>query len=210
MHDPVSLKSAERKAFQITFADGLWDVLIGCILLEFAISPFFSDSLGDFWSSVIFLPFWGLVYLAIWLTRKYVVAPRIGKVVFGRPRLKRLRSFGFVMMVTNAVVFLLGLGAALVFPNISGGTLLAILGLFLLGGFSAAAYLLDYPRLYVYGLLLLITPPVGEWLYVHYGVPHHGFPISFGITAGLMILVGLITFFRLLKNTPKVEIPDGA
>ena len=97
--------------------------MIGCILLEFAIAPFFSDSLGDFWSSVIFPPFWGLVYLAIWLTRKYVIAPRISKVVFGKPRLKRLRTFGFVMMVINAVVFLLDLGAALVFGDVPGGTL---------------------------------------------------------------------------------------
>ena len=33
MHSPVSLKSAERKAFQSTFADGLWDVFIGFFAL---------------------------------------------------------------------------------------------------------------------------------------------------------------------------------
>jgi hypothetical protein len=81
MQNPISLKSAESKAFQLSFADGLWDVFIGCMFLNFAVAPFLSETMGDFWSSAIFLPFWGLVYLAIWLTRKYVVAPRIGKVV---------------------------------------------------------------------------------------------------------------------------------
>ena len=78
MHPPISLKSAERKAFQSTFADGLWDVFIGVFALEFAIAPLLSKTLGDFWSSAVFLPVFGVVYLVIWLTRKYVVAPRIG------------------------------------------------------------------------------------------------------------------------------------
>jgi hypothetical protein len=209
MQNPISLKSAERKAFQLTFADGLWDVFLGCFLLMFAIAPFLSESLGDFWSSAVFLPFWGLVYLAIWLTRKYVVAPRIGQVVFARPRLKRLRTFSIVMLVINGLMFLLGLAVALTFNRIPGLLISGILGLFILFGFSAAAYILDYPRLYFYGLLLLILPPVGEWLYQNYGAIHHGYPIVFGFASGLMILIGLFNFVRLLKNTPRVELPDG-
>jgi hypothetical protein len=38
MQTPVSLKTAERKVFQTTFADGLWDVFIGCFALQFAIA----------------------------------------------------------------------------------------------------------------------------------------------------------------------------
>lgn len=207
MQNPISLKSAERKAFQLSFADGLWDVFIGCVFLEFAIAPFLSETMGDFWSSAVFLPFWALVYLAIWLTRKYVVAPRIGKVVFGKPRLKRLRVFTMVMLVLNVVIFLLGLVVALGFTSLRVNFTL-ILGLFILCSFSTAAYMLDYPRLYIYGLLLLIAPQVGEWLYANHGAVHHGFPISFGFSAGVIILTGLVTFFRLLAKTPKIEVPD--
>jgi hypothetical protein len=72
----MSLKQVEQKVFKSAFEDGLWDVLIGCIGLEFAIGPFFSRSLGDFWSAAVFVPFWALVFVAIWLVRKYVVRPR--------------------------------------------------------------------------------------------------------------------------------------
>ncbi len=210
MDKQISLKSAERKAFQLSFADGLWDVFIGCIFLQFAIAPFLSEFIGDFWSSAIFLPFWGLVYLGIRLIRKYVVASRIGKVIYGKPRLKRLRVFSKVMLVTNVVILVLGLVAALGVVSLPGNTYVLFLGLFVLCGFSAAAYTLDYSRLYIYGLLLFVIPQVGEWLYANHGAVHHGFPISFGFSAGLTILTGLVTFFRFLANTAKIEVPDEA
>jgi hypothetical protein len=211
MQTPVSLKSAERKVFQTAFADGLWDVFIGCFALQFAIAPLLSASLGDFWSSAIFLPFWGLAYLAIWLTRKYVVTPRLGTVSYGKARKAKLRKFSAVMVSINALMFVLGLGAAFVFGGAAGGVrgllINTLLGLFLLVGFSLAAYLLDYSRLYLYGLMLFIGPLIGEWLYQRHVASHHGYPIIFGTAAGVMILTGLILFVRLLKNNPLVETP---
>ena len=211
MQHPVSLKSAERKAFQMSFADGLWDVFIGCIVLMFVIAPFLSQSLGDFWSSFIFLPFWGLVYLAIWLIRKYVVAPRTGAVVYNPQRRQKLRTFSIVMLCINLVVFLLGIVAMVTMSEVPGMVYPVLLGVFLLFGFSAAAYILDYPRLYIYGLLLFAAPLVGEWLYTEYGVPHHGYPIVYGFVSGLMILAGLVTFVRFLYSNPIVSTPiEGA
>ena len=58
MSQQISLREAERKAFRITHNDGLWDVLLGCYALMFVIAPYLSTSLGDFWSSAVFLPFW--------------------------------------------------------------------------------------------------------------------------------------------------------
>lgn len=205
MQPPISLKSAERKAFQFTFADGLWDVLLGLFALQFAIAPLWSKSLGDFWSSAVFLPIWGLGYLVIWLTRKYVVAPRIGTVSLGKVRQRKLRQFSLIMLVANVLIFVLGILAALNFSRIPGIGFASLLSLFLLAGFSAAAYMLDYPRLYFYGLLLFAAPPVGEWLYANHGASHHGYPIVFGVSAGIMILTGLALFIRLLKNNPVVE-----
>ena len=60
----------------------------------------------------------------------------------------------------------------------------------------------DFGRLYVYGLLIGLAPIVGEWLYLNTGAPHHGFPITFGIAAGIMILTGLFIFVRLLHDNP--------
>lgn len=212
MQNPISLKAAERRVFQATFADGLWDVFIGCFVLEFALAPLLSESLGDFWSSAIFLPFWGLVYLAIRLVRKSVIAPRIGLVSFGKARRQKLRRFSLVLAGFNTLVFVLGILAILAFEggylkeNVNlPGLFFSLFGLLLLAGFSVAAVLLDYSRLYIYGLLAFAAPPVGEWLYAKHGASHHGFPIVFGFTAGVMVLTGLFLFVRLLKNNPAVS-----
>jgi len=205
MQSPVSLKSAERKVFQSTFADGLWDVFIGFFALEFAIAPLLSKSLGDFWSSAVFLPVWGVVYLVIWLVRKYVVTPRIGTVSLGKVRRQKLQKFSLIMLIANIVIFVLGFIAALNFRRLPGVGIAGLLGLFLLVGFSVAAYILDYARLYLYGLMLFAAPPIGEWLYTNLGASHHGYPIVFGFSAGVMILTGLVLFIRLLKNNPRVD-----
>ena len=202
MSQKLSLKEAERKAFTIAFDDGLWDVFLGCFFLEFAIAPFLSERLGDFWSSAIFLPFWGLAYLAIWLIRKYIARPRIGLVKYGHARKAKLTKLSIVLLLVNLFVFILGLIAAFNFGSLSGQIFTVIFGLSLLVGFSLAAYFLDFPRLYIYGLLLGISPLVGEWLYVHGYATHHGFPLAFGVTCGIMILTGIIVFIRFLHNNP--------
>jgi hypothetical protein len=212
MHTPVSLKSAERTAFRTTLADGLWDISIACFILLFAIAPLLSKSLGDFWSSAIFLPFWGLVYLVIWLARKYVVQPRLGTVKFGAVRQKKLRNFTLIMLALNILVFILGIIVALAVDfqdRAQLGWLIALaLGLFIIMGFSLAGYLLDTPRFYLYGLMLLAAPPIGEWLYQYHGFTHHGYPVVFGFAAGVMILTGLVLFLRFLKNNPRIALPQ--
>lgn len=207
MTQPLSLKYAERKVFQTTMSDGLWDVLIGCFILMFALAPVLSESLGDFWSSFIFLPFWGLVYLAIWLIRKFVVAPRLGTVRFGQTRRRKMRRFSIVMVVINTLVLLLGILVSIVYggnPAGGSGAYLNLFGVFLLVGFSVAAYLLECPRFFVYGLMLFVAGPVGEWLSNNYGASHHGFPIVFGLVAAIIILAGLVLFIRLLIQNPVV------
>jgi len=72
----------------------------------------------------------------------------------------------------------------------------------LLIGFTTAAYLLDFKRLYFYGLLVGIGPLVGEWLWSQGRVTHHGFPITFGISSAIMILTGLAVFSRFLRDNP--------
>jgi len=202
MSQRISLKEAERKTFTSAYQDGLWDILIGCIILEFAIAPFLSRSLGDLWSSVVFLPFWALVALAIWLTRRYVVTPRVGVVKFGSWRRTRLTRFTVIMLLVNLVAFVLGILAAANFATWPSWAPVACLSLTMLAGFSLAAYLLNFTRLYVYGILFALSPLVGQWLYVHLKAPHHGFPITFGITAGTAILVGLVKFVHLLRDYP--------
>jgi hypothetical protein len=141
-----------------------------------------------------------------------VVQPRIGKVKFGAVRQKKLRKFTLIMLVLNILVFILGIIVALIVSfqdRAQFGWLISLfLGIFVLMGFSLAGYLLDTPRFYLYGLLLLVAPPIGEWLYQNLGFTHHGYPVVFGFSAAVMILTGLVLFLRLLKNNPRIEMPQ--
>jgi len=205
MSQQISLKEAERRAFQATHTDGLWDVMLGAFFLMFAIAPLLSVRLGDFWSSVVFLPFWALVYLVVVLLRRNVIAPRVGTARIGRPRQMRLMKFSIAMLVVNVIALVLGILAALNIGRMSGQMMGVLLGLILLFGFSTAAHVLDFPRLYLYALLMGFAAPVGEWLFARGLVSHHGYPVVFGTISGIMILTGLVIFLRLLRENP---VPD--
>lgn len=180
----------------------MWDILIGSFVLLFAIAPLLSRSLGDFWSTVIFLPFWALVFIVIWLIRKYIVIPRIGFVKFGALRKKKLTTFSIVMLVINLIAFIIGIFFQVNFNVKSGPIYTVIFSLIVLGMSSMAAYFLNFTRLLIYGLLFFVSFSIGEWLFINYKFSHHGYPVTFGSTAGIIIITGLIIFFRLLKENP--------
>jgi hypothetical protein len=126
----------------------------------------------------------------------------VGVVRFGRARQARLRRFTLIMLVLNAVALILGLVVAPNFARVPGQMIAFAFGAMLLIGFSIAAYFLDIGRLYIYGLLAGLAPLAGEWLWSHGYATHHGFPITFGVTAAIMILTGLAIFIRLLRDNP--------
>jgi hypothetical protein len=205
MSPSISLKDAERRVFQTAINDGLWDIYLGCLFLMLVIAPQLSPSLGDFWSSAVFLPFFGLVYLVLRWIRKEVVLPRIGQVQFGPARKSRLMRFNLILLVFNLLAFILGVLAALSVGRVPGQLMGFGLGLQLLVAFNLAGYLLDLSRLYLYGLLAGIAPPIGEWLWSRGLVSHHGYPLTFGVVSGVMIVVGLALFARLLRSYPAPE-----
>jgi hypothetical protein len=202
MAQKISLKQAERKVFRTAFQHGLWDVFIGCVVLQFAIAPLLSRSLGDFWSSAVFLPFWALVFVAILLVRNYIVRPRIGLVKFGPYRKRKLTKLVAVMLVVNIIAFILATFLALNYMVSSGWIHMLLLGLIVLLLSTIAAYYLNLTRYFIYGLLFLFSLLIGEWSYVRFRLAHHGFPITFGITSGIIIFTGLIHFFRFLRSCP--------
>lgn len=206
MSQPISLKEAERKVFRSTVNDGLWDIFLGFFFLEFVIAPYLSESMGDFWSSAVFLPVWAVVYLVIRAIRKKIVEPRIGMVKFGPARISKIKRFSYVMLAFNFIALLLGIWAALSFNRTSGEAIPYMFSMILLVGFSMAAFFLEFNRLYIYGLLIALAPVAGEWLWKNGYAAHHGWPITFGVISGIMILVGLVIFIRLLRSNP---VPDN-
>ena len=205
MSQEINLKEVERKVFRATFQDGLVEILLGCVVLMFAIAPFLSPYLGDFWSSAVFLPFWAGAFCITWVVRRQVVRPRVGVVEFGAWRRARLLRFNLAMLVAGVVALILGILSALSFGSVPGWMHTARFSLIMLISFCATAYFLEFPALYLYGVLIALAPLIGEVLYVNLDVPHHGYPISFGLTAGLLLLVGLVKLVKLLRSYPRPD-----
>jgi hypothetical protein len=201
MSDHKILKSVDRNIFKSYFEDGLIDMFLAAFVLMFALGPFLSRPLGDFWASMIFLPFWCVVYLLLWVIRRRVVAPRIGSVKWGEMRKKKLRTGTIILFVIN-VIFLI-FGVVSFFSPIASGYAMSIrFSVMMLILFTAAGYMLDFNFLYVYGILAALAMPVGEWLYQTAGFSHHGFPVVFGTLSGIMFARGLYKFITFVKETP--------
>lgn len=202
MSESISLKAVESRAFRAAVHDGLWDVFLGCFALQFGLAPLLSRSLGDFWSSAVFLPAWGLLYIAIRLIRKHILAPRVGVMKFGAARKTILVRVNLVVLVILLVSAGLGTISAFYVDAMPGWLTSALLGLIFLTCCGVGAHVLEFPHLYLYGAMLALSPLVGEWLWTNLGVPHHGWPVTFGITGVVIITTGLVRFFRILRENP--------
>jgi hypothetical protein len=202
MKSQTSLRKLERNIFRETHRDGVIDILIGCLLLMFVIAPLLSSRLGDFWSSAIFLPFWLAIYLGLRAIKKAHILPRIGKVEYSSYRKKRLRNINMIILIFNLVALGLGILAYFNFQQFQGWVPFSIL---MLVGFSLAGFMIESPRLYIYGILTASAPMFGEYLYKNHGFSHHGFPVTFGILSAGIILIGLALMVNIFRRYP---LPD--
>jgi len=195
----VSLKQTEHKVFTSTLQHGLWDIVVAFVAVEFALLPYLN---------LLALPIWLIVaVLALWVHAK-VVRPRLGAVQFGRFRLRRLQWQGWVMLGIGVLV----LAVALYTSRLKGIGVYASqirLGVFFLIPLWLLALGLGLRRFYVYGLLLAVSPVVGEWLSQNAGVPHHGIMVAFGVSAALILTVGVLLFLRVLRLPPAAPEPDS-
>jgi len=74
MSDNKTLKAVDQKIFKSYFEDGLLDMFLAAFFLMFTVVLFLSVPLGDFWGTMIFLPFLGMVYLVL----RYIRDPETG------------------------------------------------------------------------------------------------------------------------------------
>ena len=204
MNKNINLKDLERKAFRSTFQDGLWDIFIGFLFTQFVIAPLLSDrGLGDFWSSAVLFPIYMIVLGTVMVLKKYVITPRLGMVQFSK---KRKSKFKILILMTN-IILVIGIIAGAFFVDLSNLNIKwlapATFSLMLLIGFSVAAYMLDLARFYIYGAMNSLAVVVGELLYQFAGASHHGFPVAFGVTSSIMIIVGIVLLVNFLRKYPK-------
>ncbi|MFB0516739.1 MAG: hypothetical protein ACETWG_09080 [Candidatus Neomarinimicrobiota bacterium] len=211
----IDLEALERGVWQSTFQDGLWDLFIGVFALGFAVTPLINDVLhSDFWSTFSYLPVNLGALLLLFLGKRYITAPRIGRVRYRSARRRRLTALSLI----NVVIFLIGgvVGAIAAVGGRSSMTAIHpyFFGLVILAVFSLCAYLLNVQRFYIYGILLVTPLLIGEasflkgWKVIAF---HHGFPVTFGLSALIIITTGITLLVRFIEATPvPVEEPIDA
>lgn len=210
MAEITDLRQIQRRVFQLTsFEDGLWDLLLGLIVMFLAIYPVTRELLGPELNLVLFLGALAVLVGAQLLVRRVVSVPRIGQSAPRRtPKVRLLLIIAIVMvLITFGLVVLTIRGAD---PGVSSGTLseiastrgygVELIVLLVMGGlFSAMGYIFGITRLYVYGWMLGLTYLASVYLEHNAGWT---FLLPLAIAAGVILLVGSSLFVRFLHSYP--------
>ena len=131
-----------------------------------------------------------------------MVVPRRGHVDFAQPRRKRLRTWNIVAFVFCAIAFGVGAISGSQFGLLSPIFHTIAFSIFVFAGFAVAGYYLELRRFYVYAVVIASAPLIGELLWRYVGVPHHGYPVTFGFAAALCFLVGIGLLVRFSARHP--------
>jgi hypothetical protein len=213
MTDLSDLKAVEKKAFKSTFEDGAWDLYLGVMLLPLVIFPLVRYALhADLaWAVLAMALIYALAFAGFRWLKKHVTQPRLGMIQPGlsrRKKLHTLRMVGAVAVLATIALVLLTIPAnpltrisvfGISFQSVILGlplvfwkfTFLAIIGS------ALAAWLLDFPRLLLYGVLLGIAVPVDSVYFSESG----WMPLT-TFTALLAIGIGLVCLVRFLRRYP--------
>jgi MFS family permease len=199
MSTTIDLDKLEKKVFSTTHQDGLIDILLGIIFLQFSIAPLLTDiGFSDFEASAVFIPVWLIGFLLFFLAKKFIVTPRTGKIKPGKKRKLKLQKANIVLLIILFAGFLIGLlyndfsdSIDFLFPLTFSIIILLVS--------MISAYYFDINRLNYYGIMIACAPIIGEILWNNRLVSHHGFPLMFGIVSFILITVGMILLIRFLK-----------
>lgn len=199
MINRLALRETEKKAWFRTFEHGMGDIGIGSMFMMFGLSILVDFvALSAIWVAAL-LP--GLLQAG----RRFIV-PRIGHVQFrARRQLAKGRLTGVLTatavmgLVTFMFMAWILKGDAPVWAQWIGDHFVIFIGLIWGGALAVTGWLVDFPRLYIYGGLmfgsLLITDSVKGY--------HLGF--SLALVGGLILLTGIALLIRFIRRYPKQD-----
>jgi MFS family permease len=205
MAQEISLRQIERKAWTSYFDDGLFDILLGFVLLLPAVSDLFLDVLPSrLWEYGIYAILVGLACLAFWGGKRYITVPRLGRVEFGSWRRARRRKTAVILAI-QIIAGMIVMGVLVVTlgrPSLAGPTfarralLSAAVGLWVMVGVGLVSYFMDFTR----GYLIAVFYAVGFG-----GAELLGNAMMFVLAAAVTIAMGLVVFVRFLREYPVPE-----
>ncbi len=209
MNENMDLKKIEKKAWISYFQDGLWDIFIGLLLLNFGIAPligavinsnYSQGELSDLISYSIILI---VAYITLYCGKKYITAPRLGRAKFSTERKSKTKKTTIVFGLSalfGALVFILI--ATDFFPfnyALQFGAIVFSVNAIIV--FSAWAYFFDFNRLYLYGWFFAASIVLVEVSHPYVGITYDNV-IGFGVFGGIIVLIGIAYLIRFLKKYP--------
>ncbi|MFX0076287.1 MAG: hypothetical protein ACFE96_12655 [Candidatus Hermodarchaeota archaeon] len=208
MTQNIDLKDIEKKILKTAHQHGVFDTMIGFIVLGMAFGPFFRESLPPPYNYFL----WPLIVVLIaiifpMIVLKYVIQPRIGIVKPGlslksiRKKLFIVTSIQVIIHLIFIIILAIGIGSGI---HVEGFMFMLIIGLFFIPIFAIIAYLMKYPRLYLIGMLIWLAIFINELLYdpIDYRIR---WLLSYGIIGSGIFITGLVIFIQFLKKHPKLK-----
>lgn len=206
MSEQLNIEQIERKVWMSFFADGLWDIYLGLLLLALGVNHFMSAS--DMPESQVLPIFIGLevvAMLVLWFGKRLITRPRMGSVRLGQKakvRRMKVRVLLLFSVVVGLILFVMAIvgyrqGADIrtikfIMPAVWAANMLLVFGL--------AGYILHYSRLYVVAVMYALPVPldfvlselsgqdVGAWIFL--------------VPAAIILGMGGLVFGRFLRDYP--------
>ena len=211
MTEKIDLKKIEKKAWKSYHQDGLWDIFLGLILLNFGIAPIIEEITG-----ITYLISYNLILVAAFIIfyggKKYITIPRLGRAGFSTERKSKTKKTSIILTISvilGLIVFIIAATDVLpIIGNIHFGAI--VFGINAIIVFSLMAYYLDLNRLYLYGWFFAGSIVLVELSHNYVGSTYDNV-LGFGIFGVIMVLIGFTLLIQFLQkySLPRKEIVDG-
>ena len=207
MTPDINLKELEKKAWMSTHEDGFADIIIGMLLVFFAVMPFIDELIGRWYILIMVLCPCLFSSLLIYFGKRNITAPRIGFAKFGAERKAaqkksvKLSILTFIVLVVLVTLTALGKFTDVFGVGISGFKVPLTIAVGVVALMSLKARLLDFPRLELYGFVIGFGVLAVEVLRDSVGRPWHNM-ISWGIPGLIILFYGLRRLVAFMQKYP--------
>lgn len=207
------LRELEKQAFRRFYDDGLFDLLLGLMMVGLSGGYYVQEWLDNETAGLLVMLGIALVLVAVLkVARTRLLRSRLGRFTPGRERRRKVTAARLALLGSTALgVVAFAIGAVARSEGLSAGTVEVLLPLvwFLNAAvvLGIMAYFLDVPRFALHGVLFGLSGPLLIWPDVLWDVQVSP-PFAFGLPAVPIIGIGLWRLIRFLGDYP-VQPADG-
>jgi hypothetical protein len=189
MQTDIDLKQIQRKVYISYFQDGLWDILLGVLLVGWGLmlTYDFVSVIGGIWVAF---------YLIVLGLKRWLTYPRAGYIKMAGARRQQIK-----MVILGVVLFLAGLAVFFLFMTEMRPAWFSEYFMFMFGAmFAVVIAMLGFwwrvARWYVYAVMVLIAFIAHQWLEAPLN-------LAFIVPGVIIVIYGLGLLVRFLRRYPK-------